>query len=146
MKKAIILSILLLLTAPALASKVLIEIPIRWEGEWLIKDLPSASCFHDSEDDESDCLKGRDGEDQAFGGFSGFYSGSDPALITLKMARDGKLPSVHVYIWTTDDKLIWMSKKKKGDGHYKYRIAPGGLRSDKARNKKNDLPADNNGD
>ena len=142
---------ILLLSAPAYASKALLEVSVNWtngqqlpDGSWVgpIPIIPSATCFHDPANVDNDCLKGTD-KGLSYGGFSGWYSGNEVGLLTLKIVEDGKLTMAHVYIYTTEDKLTKMALVKEAE-EYKYKIVS--LLDESAQSIKDDLPVDNNGD
>lgn len=145
MAKAIITILaIVFFISPAHAGKALILADINWSnGQEIINPdgstyrtgaipiLPSSECGEDT-----DCLKG--------GGFQGWYSGKDPNLITLKMAEVGKLPQCHVHIWVkNEENLVKISKAKKSDGSFKFRIRK--LTSEIAIDKKPDLDVKNRG-
>ena len=120
-------------------AKAIITVPIDWsngkelpDGTWTGARaiLPTTECG-----DDTDCLEG--------GGFSGWYSGNEPGMITLKMAEKDKLPQAHVHIWCSEENLVKTSKAKKKDGKFKFKIKK--LVSEKAQLKKDELDPLNDG-
>ncbi len=115
-------------------AKVILEVAVDWSNGQQITNKDGSKYWTGAvpviptlnEDDEP-------GTDISFSGW-----------VNLKAVEDGKLPVAQVYIWTSEEKLVKISKEKKGDGEFKFRIK--NLKSDKARNKKDDLDPANCGD
>ena len=136
MKTIILIISILLISIPSYAAKVMIEVPVDYSNAVLVNGLwqgmrPIMTVPGNDEDTSLTC---KDGEIQK-GGFDGW--------VNLPLVSLTKSPTAEVYIWTSPSKLEKMSKYKV-DGKYKYKIKQ--LRNEKAKNKKKDLPSDNNGD
>ncbi len=111
-------------------AKVIIEVDVNWSNGQEITDRHGRTYWTgpipiiDADDDEPDDLS-----------FQGW--------VNLKAVEDGKLTPAEVYVWTSEDRLVRMSMKKKPDNSYKYRFIK--LLNSKAQAKKDDLDPDNNG-
>ena len=133
-QKIIFLSILILSMAfPVCAAKVLFTVDITRTSGTLTPQTPSASAIDSEETDGLCYMKGREKK----GGFSGWAKGE-----LKRLKNDPTATTADVYLWTSEEKLVKMSKAKK-EGKFKYRIKK--LRSEKAKLKKGDLDPDNNG-
>ena len=120
---------------PASAAKVLVTVDVTENNGTFTPQIPSASAI-DSEDTDGLCYT-EGGEKK--GGFSGWAPGE-----LKRLKNDPAATTADVYLWTSEEKLVKMSKKKKGNGHFKYKIKK--LRSEKAQNKKGELDPENNGE
>ena len=109
----------------------------RLPGGGIRPIIPSPSGLHVPGDSSVNAMCYMDGGKKK-GGFEGWVGNE-----LQRVENDLNATTADVYLWAADVKLVKMSKEG-APGNRPFNI--GQLISEKAKNKKNSLPADNNGD